>query len=247
VFEVLIPISLIALLAGIWCVTRKQPARSRATVGYLLYPIGFAIVIWFLTAPSVRYGRFMFWSAAAILAAEVLPTPMLALQQRKRAAALLMTVWVLSPLLLQTYFVVKHRKGGGAFEAAVDRFVVTPGPDHGLYPLTHVAMKSVRVCDRLVVNCPAVLNSLSDTRWAETLPWDAPLPATANLLPQLCPRRPGQLQAGFRIPPSNASWARVNAGVVRLLRDQTGWSVGRLAVYFVVRPELIQESLLEPP
>ncbi|HXO41314.1 MAG TPA: hypothetical protein VN999_07700, partial [Thermoanaerobaculia bacterium] len=83
-------------------------------------------------------------------------------------------------------------------------------------------------------------------RWAEALPWDAPLPATSNLLPQLCPRRAGDLQAGFRIPPAGASWARVNSAAVRLLRDQTGWSVGRLAVHFVVRPELIQESLALP-
>src|ERR1700726_3675979 len=53
VFGVLIPVSLITLLAGIWCVVRRRPVRSRPTSGYLLYPIGFAIAAWFLTAPSV--------------------------------------------------------------------------------------------------------------------------------------------------------------------------------------------------
>ena len=48
------------------------------------------------------------------------------------------------------------------------------------------------------------------------------------------------------LPPAGAPWARVNSGAVRLLRDQTGWSVGRLAVHFVVRPELIQDSLALP-
>jgi hypothetical protein len=243
VFEILLPLSLIVVLAGIWCVTRRR-FHGRAAVGYLLCPVGFAIAAWFLVAPAVRFGQFMFWSAAALLAAAVLPAPLLAWRQRRRAAALLLAAWALSPLLLQAYFVVKHRQGGGALAALQDRFLVPPGPDHGLYPLLHPAMQDVTVCAGLVVHRPAAPDSLRDTaRWAEALPWDAPLPATAALLPQLCPRRPGELQAGFRIPPLSASWARVNAGSVRRLRDQTGWSVGRLAVHFVVRPEMIQESL----
>jgi len=246
VFEVHIPIALVVLLAAIWRVTRQRPVESRATVAYLLYPVGFAIAVWFLVAPSLRFGSFMFWSAAAILAAAVLPRSMPSLQRqgRRRFAALLIAAWVASPLLLQTYFVVKHRQGGGALEAVIRRLVVAPGPDHGLHPLMHAALQRVRVCDSLLLNRPAAPDALRSTdRWAEALPWDAPLPATANLLPQLCARRPGDLQAGFRIPPASPSWPRVNAGSVRRLRDQTGWSVGHLAAQFFVRPELIEESL----
>jgi hypothetical protein len=242
--EVLLPIFLVVLLAGIWLATRKRPAGRGATVAYLLYPVGLAIALWFLVAPSIRFGRFMFWSAATILAAAVLPRSMAPVLRRRRVAALLVTVWVASPLLLQTYFVVKHRHGGGAAEAVFRRFVVAPGPDHGLHPLVQVATQGVTVCDGLVVYRPTAPDALRATdRWAEALPWDAPLPATANLLPQLCPRRPGELQAGFRIPPLSAPWPRVNSGLVRRLRDETGWSVGQLAVHFFVRPELIKESL----
>ncbi len=244
VFEVLIPATLILLLVGVWSLTRKRLAADRATVGYLLYPAGLAIAFWFLVAPSVRYGRFLFWSAAAILAAAVLPEPLSALRRRPRLAALLLAAWVASPLLLQTYFEVKHRRGRGALDAVRARFLVAPGLDHGLHPLLRVAMQNVTVCDGLTVLRPAAPDALRATaRWREALPWNAPLPATANLLPQLCPRRPGELQAGFRIPDAGVSWARVNAAAVRRLRDQTGWSVGQIAVHFVVRPELIQESL----
>ncbi|HXO41187.1 MAG TPA: hypothetical protein VN999_07065, partial [Thermoanaerobaculia bacterium] len=163
VFEILIPIALVLILAGIWLVARKRLMRQRATAGYLLYPVALAIAAWFLVAPAVRFGRFMFWSAAALLAAAVLPAPLQALQRRRRAAALLMTAWVLGPLLLQTYFVVKHRQGGGALAAVRDRFIVRPGPDHGLHPLLQVAMRSVGSCNGLVVHRPDAPDSLRDS------------------------------------------------------------------------------------
>jgi hypothetical protein len=150
---------------------------------------------------------------------------------------------ILTPLALHAYYTVKYRESGSPLAALGHELWTPPGPDHGFHPLYRPALDRLTVCDQEVFVPAARAAVRGEAPWPDTLPWDAPLPATPLLYDGLCPRRPGDLAAGFRTETRGLSWPERNAAMVAEVRRRTGWGLGRLAVYFCVRPELIRDSL----
>jgi hypothetical protein len=248
--EVLVPVALTLLWLALWALARVTAGGRRPTGPpggrrpLLLLPLAVAIPVWFLMAPATRYGLFLFWVLCAEAAAVLLP-PVLARLPRPRSALAAMAVFsILAPLALHAYYTVKYRERGTPLAALRQELWTSPGPDHGFHPLYRPALDRVTACGGLEVFVPAARAAVRGVApWPDTLPWDAPLPATALLYDGVCPRRPGDLAAGFRTETRGLSWPERNAGAVAAVRNKTGWGLGRLAVYFCVRPELIRDSL----
>jgi len=240
--EAVIPLVLAAAASAVWLFLRRRQVETRPPAALLL-PFAVALPVWFLSAPSVRYCLFLFWSLCAQTAAMVLPQ-LLAKPGVRRFLPALTLLWAVSPLVFQAHYAVKYRGALTPRAALVWQFLTPPGPDHGFHPLFQPALDTVRVCGSLDVHLPAArIDVREPAPWPETLPWDSPPPSTALLLPGLCPRQPGNLAAGFRIADSERPWAERHAAMVLAVAERTGWPVARLAVYFVVRPELIEKSL----
>jgi hypothetical protein len=252
--EVLVPVALTVLWIGVWLAGRLHGRAARAARGrpseprqpppLLLVPLGIAIPAWFLLAPATRYGLFLFWVLCAQTAALFLPPVLARLSRPRPLLAALAVFAIVTPLALHAYYTAKYRRSEPLLAALQHDFWTPPGPDHGFHPLYEPVLDRLTTCRDLEVFVPAARAAVrGGAPWPETLPWDAPLPATALLQDGLCPRRPGDLGAGFRTVSRGLSWPERNAAAVGEVRRQTGWGLARLAVYFCVRPELVEEGL----
>lgn len=242
--EALVPLALTAALLVLALLARAPRVRPAAL---LLLPLAVALPAWFLSAPAIRFGLPLFWILCLAVGAEVLPPVLAAGRHPRWVVPAALAVLALAPVPLQGYYVAKYQGQAGEAAALRGFFLTAPGPDHGFHPLIAPAVASVAVCDDLSVRIPALAPPLPDPgRWPEMLPWHAPLPATAHLLDGLCLRRPGDLEGGFRLRPADLPWPERHARAVAALAGATGWKVGRLATHFLVRPELIAESLRQP-
>ncbi|HVR95168.1 MAG TPA: hypothetical protein VMW27_01040 [Thermoanaerobaculia bacterium] len=239
--EVLVPAALSVFWLVLW-LARGRPGQEPRPP--LLLPLAVAIPAWFLLAPATRYGLFLFWALCAQAAAAYLAPALKELPRPRAALAALALFSVLAPLALHAYYTVKYRGDVPLLATLRHELWTDPGPDHGFHPLYKPLLDRVTVCRDLDVYVPAARAAVrSAAPWPDTLPWDGPLPATALLYDGLCLRRPGDLEGGFRTEPRGLSWPARNASAVAAVRRRTGWGLGRLAVYFCVRPELIRESL----
>lgn len=240
--EAVIPLVLAGAAAAAWLFLRRRQEEPRAPA-LLLLPFAVALPVWFLSAPSVRYGLSLFWCLCAQAAAMALP-PLLASPRPRRLLPLLVLLWTVSPLALQSWYAVKYRGADLPGTALARQLFTPPGTDHGFHPLFQPRLRAVRVCGDLDVRLPvAAMAVRTPEPWPATLPWGSRPPATALLLAGLCLRQPGDLSAGFRIRGDGRTWSERNGAEVSAVAARTGWPVGRLAVYFNVRPELIEESL----
>jgi hypothetical protein len=236
IYETLIPLALVGLWVLVWILARRPLSRRPI----LLIPPLVAIPAWFLLAPSVRYGAVFFWALCALVAAELLPPALATLSWRRQLLATGVVLSAAAPFVCQTYFMWRHPDAS----APALGLLTSPGPDRGFHPLYRPPLTDLTVCGNLRVSMPAARFSEKDPAPPrETVPWDGPLPSTSLLLDGLCPRRAGTLESGFRIVTDGRPWPERNAGTVLAVQQRTGWSPGRLAIYFCVRPELITESL----
>jgi hypothetical protein len=246
--EALLPLAL-AAAGGLsaWFLYRRRREDEPRPPAVLFIPFAAALPVWFLSAPTVRFGIFLLWCLAAQSVALALPR-LLARPGVRRSLPALILLWAVSPLVFQAYYAVKFRGPLTPRTALVRQFLTPPGPDHGFHPLFQPALDTVRVCGGLDVHVPAArMDVRAPAPWPETLPWGSPPPATAILLSGLCPRQPGDRPenraAGYRIAGSEQPWPERHAAEVLAVAERTGWPVARLAVHFVVRPELIETSL----
>lgn len=237
-FETVIPLALAGLWVLVWLMARRPPLQRPS----LLLPPLLAIAAWFFLAPSVRYGAVLFWALCALVAAELV-TPVLAtLPWRRQALAAGVFLSAVAPVALYAYFTLRHP--GAASSATARGFFTSPGADRGFHPLFTPPLTTATVCGNLRVFRPVARFFEKDpVPWQERVPWDGPLPATSLLLDGLCSRRAGDLKSGFRIVTDGRPWPERNAQAVLAVQERTGWSTGRLAIYFCTRPELITESL----
>jgi hypothetical protein len=243
--EVLVPLALTASWIVLWLAAGRPPRPPRQhRPPLLLVPLAVAIPAWFLLAPATRYGMFLFWILCAQVAALYLHPVVAGLPRRRLAIPAMVLVAVATPLALHAYYTVKYRGTDPPAAALRRTFWTSPGSDHGFHPLYRPVLDRLTVCRDLDVFVPAARAGVrGEAPWPDTLPWDGPLPATALLYEGLCPRRPGDLGAGFRTEDRGLSWSERNAATVAEVQRRTGWGLGRLAVYFCVRPELIEASL----
>jgi hypothetical protein len=244
--EAIVPLLLLGVLAVAALIQRARRAPAAGTPGGAVLWLSalLALPVWFFSAPSFRYAQSLLWVLCAATAARVLPAA-LATRQRPRAwLAGALVVMVVAPLALQAYYTARYPGPEGARAALVRAFLTGPGPDRGFHPPPRVELKTVATGFGLTVFMPAAGPEVEGTvQWPAALPWDSPLPATSLLLDGLRARRPGDLAAGFVIDDGGPSWARRAAPRVAEVAARTSWSVARLAVYFCVRPELIEQSI----
>jgi hypothetical protein len=203
-----VPASFAIIAFVSWWRDRKNPdhpARSARHTWWLALPLGVAIGVWFLTAPSHRYSPALFWSFAALCVSE---------SQRVRRARLggFRTRWAnavlialaISPIVIDP-IVQSIRTGTNPALAAVQHNFVGPGTGQPLPPLGgHVSVTVFTTSSGLELNTP----TRTDARGG--LPngcWNAPVPCTPNPAPNLQLRVPGRLQQGFRV---DGDWAMLD-------------------------------------
>jgi hypothetical protein len=242
--EGIVPISVSALVISLGLL-RRDGRSSRTSEATLLLgtvlPAGIALVSWFLTAPLFRYGEFLFWSLCSGVTAGVLAMNRTCFS--RHMVRLLLVVFVVLPIVFWAYYTTKAQGFQSPVATLAAEWVMIPGPDHGFYPPFNPVLTTVRL-DGVMVSMPVVQpyeRTLGE--WRETLIWDAALPATPRLDPQLRLRRHGTLHGGFWIDASARTWVERHAAEIAAVRFASGWGVGRLAVYFTVRPELVVAGL----
>jgi hypothetical protein len=220
--------------------------RSRLRISFLALPTFIALAVWFVSAPSFRFGLALIWTAAAITAAALLPPvlPHFSSTQRRLVAVLLL-LYSLSPLLLSSRWILRDRGDRTAWAALAEAFLVKPGPDYGFHPLYTPRMKTRRICGDVEILVPQKrMPALGHSgTWFNHLPWASPLPATAWPLEGLCARTPGRIERGFRIEDRGLPWAVRNRNALRDLQAREDWNVKLLAAHFGVTPSEVVRAL----
>jgi hypothetical protein len=242
--DAILPLALTGAWLLVWLLARRPRLTSSRHFSILLISLLLSIVLWFFLAPAVRFGMPLFWCLCAQTGAAFLPPVLARLPSPRPVLGTAVALTVVSSLVLPGYYAVKYRGSNPPAAALKALFFTAPGPDHGFHPLPTPALRTATVCGGLQVLLPAAeAAERNPAPWQETVPWSSPPPSTAALLDGLCPRAPGDPAAGFRLRTDGRSWPERNAQAVSQAYARTGWSPGRLAVYFFVRPELIGESL----
>ena len=237
--ELIVPAALILALSALALFRKARSSPSGApSSGFLLAVI--ALVFWFFTTPLTRYGQGLVWAAAALAAAALFSGRPLTLGKRRFIAI----SWLALGPALTTYFVVKYAPRGNAMASVYREFWTAGGSDLGFHPLFNVPTTSVQIPGGVDVIVPAAMPwQEPPPPWQFTVPWNSQLPSTAIVLPGLAARDSGDRLGGFRIPPQAEAWSHWAGPAVRAVQRHSGWTVGRLAVYFIVTPSQIRAAL----
>ena len=159
-----------AILFGMISAIRK--ARPPGHGWLLLFACAFAAMVWFWTAPAPRFGFAFVWSLAAVAVAQaVFPYGP---QARRLALPTLLTM-AAAPILFPLPFLFPF-PSSNAVKRLVERVIVPPGPDHGLYPIPKADLQRFTTQSGLVLLVPVA----HDERC-----YDAPQPCTPDPAPNL--------------------------------------------------------------
>jgi hypothetical protein len=183
-FEVVLPLLMIALLTVFWLATKR-----RTTYPLFFLPSIVSIAYWFTIAPDSRFAGISFWALGAGSIAFILHS--LPWQTRR-------TVLGLSTLtLVSTLFVVQAFAGKEAFVRAVLRGEGVRAASREVQPakwaddVPQVPLRTFLTDSGLVLYVPEKGDQM----------WDAPLPSTPYPNKRLRLRRPGDIRSGFALSP----------------------------------------------
>lgn len=183
-----------AVLAAFWAVVfvamvvRRAPRRAIGPMWLVLLPTAVGLLFWLATAPSPRFGFFMFWTIAGAIAATAVGIFLQQAGRRVMAAIAIVQLSMVAPAIAaRAIFVERAHKEG--FPAIVRTLFVAPGPDEGFHPYPVVTYRSYTTASGLELWAPGVEDRM----------WNAPLPSTPYPLPNIALRVPGDLRSGFKM------------------------------------------------
>ena len=203
VYHVVIPMVLVvALVLLLWW--RRGGARNDArdavhdegrAAWWLLLPLTFAMVLWFIMAPAPRYAMAFFWCVVGVLAGQVFSRRSLATRVGHPGVLVMFGACLgASPLLVNpTLDWWRAGRKEGLVTILVRADVRIPPPGRWFQPrqaMPNVTPYTTR--SGLVVQVP------------EFRCWDTPVPCTPNPAPNLTLRVPGRIEKGFAV--AGAEW-----------------------------------------
>ena len=222
---------------------RKIVPQDRAHIqNYVLWgSLIIAIFAWLLSAPSFRFGEALLWIMAAQTIAFTLTALARAGVKIQGKAISAMGILLLVPLAMQAS--LEHARLNRGWLPAVEAALwVTPGPDHGMYPV----YKSL--ADRITTSRGAVayqphLRDCNEKQWHACVPWYAPLPSAQSIkesLSYLTAPFPGD---GFAVLETREQWLAKHGAEVRRMAKVDSMNVRQIANYYSVGPNTIRMAL----
>lgn len=194
-FLILYPILISIATITIAFITGLRPRLK--LFGPITIVLALGVVFWIVTAPSRRFGFFMFWPLAALSLAAVYHAfaPRLTESWSRRIALALVALAI--PGFVARAVIVNRLPTRG-FIALAETCFNGPGPDRGFHSKLPTKLQPVSTSESLDVLVPTA----SDTdRLISGRVLDSPLPATPYPIRGLRLRVTGSLASGFALPP----------------------------------------------
>jgi|GEM_PF-970356 len=183
--DFLIPLGIISLAFIVFIVGRvtNTNAKTSRSIGiWVFLPMFIMMIVWFNTAPNVKYIRYIMWiNAGTMVLLSVIVWSRLAWQWRVYAV---FAVWGMCML----YFVY--------LILATSAWSVNIGSDNGFHMRPSPPIKVYVTDSGLELNVP-------DSHINQC--WDIPLPCTPFIRSRIYERVPGDLRHGFGLTPRNSS------------------------------------------
>jgi len=180
-----LPVGLTILALGVYIVgaLKNHNRKSQWAIGlWVLLPMVVMMVVWFFTAPNVKYIRYILWIDATIM---VMLAVLVWTQIRWRwRVYAIFAVWGIC-MLYFAYLVV-----------ATAVWMPIPGENNGFHVRPQPPIKVVETNSGLELNVP-------DSHINQC--WDIPLPCTPFPRTRIYERVPGDLRHGFGLTPRNPS------------------------------------------
>lgn len=180
VFPTMLPtvITFAALGACLLAARRKPQSKLAPSLSWWAFaPMTVMLVVWFFTAPELKYVRYIFWSLAALSITKA----QLAwhwVAWRRRVAALYLVI--LLCLAYVVFLVIRH-----------EEYLVPPGASDGFHAYVSPRYNEFQARDGLRINVPTGAYQC----------WRIPLPCSPLPPEGIAARVPGALEHGFRILP----------------------------------------------
>jgi len=162
---------------------RNRKEKSELSIGlWVLFPMLFMMAVWFLSAPNIKYIKYILWINMAILIIlNVLVWSHIRWQWRTYSVFAILSV----ALLYIVYLVV-----------SIGAFPLMAGPDDGFYVHPMPPIKIVEIQNGATIHTP---NSHIKQCW------DIPLPCTPTARTRIFERVSGDLSHGFGLIPKDTS------------------------------------------
>ena len=180
VFPTLLPtvITAAALGACLWAAGRKPVIKPAPRLSWWAFaPMALLLVIWFFTAPEVKYVRYILWGMAALSLSKAL-LAWHGVAWRRRVAALFLVILL---CLAYVVFLVIRR----------EEYLVPPGANDGFHAYASPRYNEFQADDGLRINVPTGAYQC----------WRIPLPCSPLPPEGIAARVPGALRHGFHISP----------------------------------------------
>ena len=184
-FEFVFPVGLsfLALVAYLLGRSRSREDKSNSKVGFwIVLPTTIMIMVWFLSAPNIKYIQYVLWVQVAVLVI----LAVLAWSQISWGWRIHAVFAVAGLSFLYAIYIV----------LVTQAFPLPAGPDDGFYPRPVPPIKVVDTQSGLELNVP-------DSRIKQC--WNIPLPCTPTPRTRVFERVPGDLRHGFGLVPKELS------------------------------------------
>ena len=185
VFEFVMPVGLFLLLLIVYVLGRfrNRKEKSELSIGlWLLIPMLIMITLWFLSAPNIKYIKYILWINVGVLAIlSVMAWSQISWRWRVYGVFAVQTM----ALLYVAYLIVATRS-----------FPLAAGPNDGFYVRPMPPVKIVEIQNGATINTP-------DSHISQC--WDIPLPCTPTARTRIYERVPGDLSQGFGLIPNKTS------------------------------------------
>jgi hypothetical protein len=184
-FEFSVPVSLSLLLMILYGVGRfrHRTEQFELSIGvWVLLPMLVMMVVWFLSAPNIKYIKYILWINVAVLAI----LNLLVWSEIKWQWRIYSVLSVLMIGLLYIAYLIVAMRG----------FPLVAGSDNGFYVRPMPPIKIVEIQNGATINTP-------DSHIKQC--WDIPLPCTPTARTRIFERVPGDLRHGFGLVPKDTS------------------------------------------
>ena len=182
IFEFTLPITLSVALLVIFGIGRfrYRNKKSELSIGlWILIPMFIMIAVWFLSAPNIKYIKYILWINVGILAVlSVLAWSEISWWWRIYGVFAIQAI----ALLYVAYLIL-----------ATQSFPLPAGPDDGFYIRPMPPIKTVQIQNGATINTP-------DSHIKQC--WDIPLPCTPTARTRIYERVAGDLSQGFGLIPN---------------------------------------------